>query len=94
MRKKSLLDPIVKLTKLFHGKKALGLTWQDLLDQKIRKLYAGKINRPDDFVGYIGLHPQPCHENHISHDVTQIMPIPENSVDVYQSEDVFEHIEI
>lgn len=30
---------------------------------------------------------------HIRHDVTKPLPIPDESVDLYQSEDVFEHIE-
>ena len=32
-------------------------------------------------------------EWHIRHDITKAMPIAENTVDIYQSEDVFEHIE-
>ena len=67
-------------------------TWDDLLGKKERKLYAGAISRPDDFKNHIGIHPFSPKQQHILHDVTQPMPIPDNSVDAYQSEDVFEHI--
>ncbi len=60
---------------------------------KIRKLYAGDIvqrdNKYDDF---IGLSLTQDTENHIKFDITQEFPFPENSIDIFQAEDVMEHI--
>ena len=57
-------------------------------------LYAGDMNnerRKDK--PFIGLSLHNTNSFHIKHDVTQKMNLPDNSVDIYQSEDVFEHIE-
>lgn len=58
------------------------------------RLYAGWL-RPSDKQwddGFTGLTPRHPDLRNIAHDVTQPMQIPDCSVDVYQSEDVFEHI--
>lgn len=56
-------------------------------------LYAGDL--PDDprYERYIGLSLTRSDSRHLRHDVTARLPLPDGSVDVYQSEDVFEHIE-
>jgi len=57
-------------------------------------LYAGDMNidrRKDN--PFIGLSLHNNNSIHIKHDVTKNMDLKDNSVDIYQSEDVFEHIE-
>jgi SAM-dependent methyltransferase len=67
-------------------------TWDNFLSQSERKLYAGRITRPEYFAGYFSLNPFLSASCNIPHDVSKEMPIPDESVDIYQSEDVFEHI--
>lgn len=69
-------------------------TWERALSQKEIYLYAGPL-WPDlaQFNTHIGLCPEYINENCIIHDVRKNMPIPDYSVEIYQSEDVFEHIE-
>ena len=57
-------------------------------------LYAGdmSIDRRKD-KSFFGLSLSNNNEFHIKHDVTKRMDLQDNSVDIYQSEDVFEHIE-
>lgn len=63
--------------------------------QKKIYLYAGDIiGLEDKFKGYIGLSLTTCNQNHIKHDITVPIPLKDNSVDRFQAEDVFEHIEI
>tara|TARA_B100001175_G_C19482696_1_gene628030 strand:- start:1083 stop:1715 length:633 start_codon:yes stop_codon:yes gene_type:complete len=57
-------------------------------------LYAGDMNidrRKDN--PFIGLSLHNNNSIHIKHDVRKNMDLKDNSVDIYQSEDVFEHIE-
>ena len=58
-------------------------------------LYAGDMNYQERRKNYpfIGLSLNQSNEYHIRHDVTQKMDLLDDSVDIYQSEDVFEHIE-
>lgn len=69
------------------------ISWEKVRASKSIKLYAGTITRPDDFVGYIGLSLKKSNETHLIHDVREPLPLEDNCVDVYQSEDVFEHVE-
>jgi predicted SAM-dependent methyltransferase len=69
------------------------LTWDDLLSFPIKKLYAGDIPSLNTYAGYIGLSLRENNKNHIKHDITRPFPIPDNCIDIFQSEDVFEHIE-
>lgn len=56
------------------------------------KLYAGRLTRNlPQFHTHIGLTPYSPSPRNINHDVTQPMPLNE-CIDIYQSEDVFEHI--
>lgn len=57
-------------------------------------LYAGDL--PDDrraVLPFIGLSLHRHDLTHIRHDITRPMPLPDNCVDIYQAEDVMEHIE-
>jgi len=55
-------------------------------------LYAGDIPRNLNYQK-IGLSISKTNDNHIQHDITNAHNIKDNSVDIYQAEDVFEHIE-
>lgn len=58
-----------------------------------RRLYAGRISRGLPQYGtHIGMTPYFPNAHNIDHDITAPLPIPDNSVEVYQSEDVFEHV--
>jgi len=66
------------------------MTWEELC-APIR-LYAGHI--PSWQHGVVGLSVDRSDENHIQHDIASAaIPLPDDSVHSYQSEDVFEHIE-
>ncbi len=69
-------------------------SWQQLKQQKSIKLYAGALFPAlMQYSSHIGLCPEYSSERCILHDVRDPMPLPGNSVEIYQSEDVFEHIE-
>jgi predicted SAM-dependent methyltransferase len=57
-------------------------------------LYAGDIPDMPEYRSEqkIGLSLTQNDRWHIRHDVSKPLPIPDDSVDIYQSEDVFEHI--
>ena len=57
-------------------------------------LYAGDVPNMEEYERYVGLSLIQNNNNHIKHDITKTYPLCDNSVDVYQSEDVFEHIEV
>jgi ubiquinone/menaquinone biosynthesis C-methylase UbiE len=57
-------------------------------------LYAGDVPQNDPYNRFIGLSLSQANQRHINHDVTNAYPLPDNCVDIYQSEDVFEHIEL
>lgn len=56
-------------------------------------LYAGDIPQNGRYSRCVGLSLTQRDPQHILHDVTQRLPLARCSVDSYQSEDVFEHIE-
>ena len=64
-----------------------------MLDSKIY-LYAGSMpmNRRKT-IPFIGVSDQIENEVHIRHDLTKEIPLLDDSVDIFQAEDVFEHIE-
>lgn len=67
--------------------------WSTVRRMRTPKLYAGFLSRRLlQFKTHIGLALGTPTLRNIAHDVTQPMPIPDNSVEVYQSEDVFEHV--
>jgi len=73
------------------------MKFHDLLQFEQVFLYAGDLRgvnrRLKPFVGLsIRDEKDWWNGHHISHDVTTRMDLPDNCVDIYQSEDVFEHI--
>jgi SAM-dependent methyltransferase len=64
-----------------------------LVKQKRIYLYAGDLPQDVHYDKYIGLSLSQSNRRHIRHDVTAKLPLPDACVDIYQSEDVFEHIE-
>src|SRR5216684_7802435 len=70
-------------------------SWKDFRASNSRKLYAGKLRRGlPQFDTHFGITPFYASTRNINHDVAEPFPIPDGSVDVFQSEDVFEHIEL
>jgi len=69
-------------------------SWGTLISQRKIRLYAGALF-PEfmQFNTHVGLCPEYVNERCIVHDIRNAMPLPDGSVDIYQSEDVFEHIE-
>ena len=70
--------------------------WSDIKDRKRIFLYAGYL--PPDRIertkkDWVGVALDRSDNLHIQHDITTKMPIEDGTVDLYQSEDVFEHIE-
>lgn len=72
---------------------SIALTWLDLEKRKSIKLYAGTLPELEQYNGYIGLALDYEDNRHINHNMIDMIPLADNSVDVFQSEDVFEHIE-
>jgi SAM-dependent methyltransferase len=71
-----------------------GATFDTVLQRQHRALYAGRLSRYlPQFRTHIGLTPFFPSSRNIGFDITQPMPLPDNSIDAYQAEDVFEHIE-
>lgn len=71
------------------------LTFDDIKDWDYIFLYAGDIpkRKEYDIKGLAGLAVRKPDYRTILHDITEKYPLPDNSVDAYQAEDVFEHIE-
>lgn len=67
--------------------------WNRLQSLTEIKLYAGDVPDQTEYDGWIGLSLTQENARHIRHDVTKPFPLPNNSVDAFQAEDVFEHIE-
>lgn len=55
-------------------------------------LYAGDVPEMQQYNQYVGLSLTQSNKNHIKHNVIEKYPLKDNSIDRYQSEDVFEHI--
>jgi SAM-dependent methyltransferase len=72
------------------------MNFSDLSNFEKIYLYAGDIPPHTQFkneISFIGLSLTRNDDFHINHDLMHKMDLPENCVDVYQSEDVMEHIE-
>jgi len=70
-----------------------GAQWSLVTSGKVSKLYAGKLYRGHpQYRTHFGLTPYEPSSRNIAHDVRDTMPIPDCAVDIYQSEDVFEHV--
>jgi SAM-dependent methyltransferase len=81
---------IVQWLRKFVGPKA---SFEQILKQERIYLYAGDLPTDIHYEKYVGLSLSQSDRRHIRHDVTERLPLPDACVDVYQSEDVFEHIE-
>jgi GT2 family glycosyltransferase/glycosyltransferase involved in cell wall biosynthesis/Flp pilus assembly protein TadD/predicted SAM-dependent methyltransferase len=81
-----------KICCAFEGKKSQ-ITWEYIEKLPFIKLYAGDIVNDEKYNELIGLSLTQSDHNHINHDICDPLPLPDNSVDYYQAEDVFEHIE-
>src|SRR5215475_3554300 len=70
-------------------------SWEDFAASRSKKLYAGKLRRAlPQFATHFGITPFYGSTRNIKQDITNPFSIPDNSVEVFQSEDVFEHIEM
>ena len=68
-------------------------TWNTALRRREPRLYAGGLYRTlAQFRTHFGITPFESSTRNIRHDLRQAMPIPDNSIASFQSEDVFEHI--
>ncbi len=68
------------------------LTFEKIKDKANLYLYAGDIPDSLEYKKYIGLSVNIRDNKHIKHDLTKKHQIDDDTVDIYQSEDVFEHI--
>lgn len=62
-------------------------------DLQLLKLYAGDLPNKPEYNGWLGLSLTQQNERHMRHDITKSLPFADNSVDAFQAEDVFEHIQ-
>lgn len=95
---KQLEDAGIKIHGVFDGKRILeykAMRWSMINFSERVDLYAGDIPTEVHLANpnLYGLSITKADERHILHDITEPYPIPDNSVDSYQAEDVLEHIE-
>lgn len=69
------------------------LTWEKIRKLEVIKLYAGDIPKWHRSKNFIGLSLFYNTSSHIRQDITKPIPLEDNTVDIFVSEDVFEHIE-
>ncbi|MBS0016782.1 MAG: methyltransferase domain-containing protein [Arthrospira sp. SH-MAG29] len=67
--------------------------WARIFKQSPIRLYAGSLSPKAKQDGWVGLAHHRSDQWHIKHDLTKLMPIPDEVVDCFQAEDVIEHIE-
>jgi predicted SAM-dependent methyltransferase len=84
---------IIRKIKFFHNLFSPKISFVDLSARQSIFLYAGDVPKNEKYCRYIGLSLSQSNSNHIKHDVTKPLPLADDCVDIYQSEDVFEHIE-
>lgn len=78
------------LSRKMLKRKKLG--WDDLKKRPFLKLYAGDIPEISAYEEFIGLSITRSDYRHILHDLTRPFPLADNSVDIFQAEDVLEHL--
>ena len=86
-----LVRKINNLLRNTFGKKA---SFKELAKQAHIYLYAGDVPQTLKYRKFTGLSLSQSNSQHIKHDVTKALPLRDSCVDIYQSEDVFEHIEL
>ncbi|MEQ8428717.1 MAG: class I SAM-dependent methyltransferase [Gammaproteobacteria bacterium] len=84
---------IRNLTKWLKDKCLRKISFSDLQQEKYIYLYAGDVPQNGLYNKFVGLSLSQENFQHIKHDVTHKLPLDDSCVDIYQSEDVFEHIE-
>lgn len=72
---------------------SVGMSFDDLKAKEAIYLYAGDIPQNGLYEKFTGLSLSRADSQHIKHDVTKSLPLGDSCVDIYQAEDVFEHIE-
>jgi SAM-dependent methyltransferase len=72
------------------GKKS---SFKKLAKQAHIYLYAGDVPQNPNYQKFTGLSLSISNWQHIKHDVTKALPLKDSCVDIYQCEDVLEHIE-
>ena len=86
-----MLKKIVsRISNLFSTK----VRFDDIKMKKTVYLYAGDVPQNGLYKKFVGLSLSQANSQHIKHDVTKKLPLGNSCVDIYQSEDVFEHIEV
>ena len=80
----------VKIKKIICQK----IVFTKIIDRKNIYLYAGDLPKNKEYQKFIGLSLTQHNFQHIKHDITEIMPLPDQCVDIYQAEDVLEHIQL
>ncbi len=75
------------------GNRQSPVTWNDILNKPCIKLYAGNIPNQKEYDSFTGLSLNRHDHRHIQHNIANTFPIPDNSVDFFQAEDVFEHVD-
>jgi predicted O-methyltransferase YrrM/predicted SAM-dependent methyltransferase len=73
---------------------SIKIKWEDVLNLDKINLYAGDITKSIEYTNLVGLSITKNDHKHIKHNILDKLPIPDNSIDSYQAEDVFEHIPI
>lgn len=67
--------------------------WSAVISGQVTMLYAGRVSRGlPQFRTHLGLTPFMPSSRNLPHDLTDAFPLPGGSIEVFQSEDVFEHI--
>lgn len=70
------------------------VTFEDLRQRDPLYLYAGDVPKDSMYDKYVGLSLNYSDHQHILHDLLNPYPLQSDCVQIYQSEDVFEHIDI
>ncbi len=81
-----------KVTNKLKSLSLNGIKFSDLSKREKIYLYAGDVPAMREYDKYVGLSLSQSNKNHIKHNVLKKYQLEDNSVDGYQSEDVFEHI--
>lgn len=89
-----ILIKVKTLIKKIRDALSTKISFDDLNKMKNIYLYAGDVPRDDKYKKFIGLSINQSNINHIKHDMNDRILLPDKSVDIFQSEDVFEHIEL
>lgn len=89
-------EVIVIFLRIMKAIKAINkrITFEKIRKNKKIYLYAGDIPNSAAYKNFIGLSLNREDKRHIKHNILRKHELYDNSVDIYQSEDVFEHISI